>query len=388
MTRSNVAAVNRKIASAMAVLLFAMPAAAQPGEHVVTAEASIVNGNAVVAKQRALADAFRQVVERAFLDLLKESGGEAQPLAPGLAQVKASFANRGQRFVRSYRVLEEEESKGRLRVQIDADVDTALLRREMERARGTTAGESATTTARPTGPSLLVGGDLSDEASATVVKTLAAGGVQVQAAAVRDEASLVAAAGRQAAQALWLAASSSSDGTIRGASPVSVRCELRARLLPAGLGSRPAILENRQTEREFAREEAAARLACWQRVAAALARQLSTFLRPAPAGARYLTLDLDVVEPAALMTLLQVVKRLGAVSAAEVRQVTTHRAEIRIFTRMSGREIQAALIRDIAGRLLVTEVKPPADRVTLQVRLAQADEPLPGAGAEPPATKP
>jgi len=134
--------------------------------------------------------------------------------------------------VRSYRVLEEEESKGRLRLQIDADVDTAMLRREMERARGTTGGESATTTARPTGPSLLVGGDSSEEASATVVKTLAAGGVQVQAAAVRDEPSLVAAAGRQAAQALWLVATSSSEGSIRGASSVSVRCELRARLLP------------------------------------------------------------------------------------------------------------------------------------------------------------
>jgi len=56
------------------------------------------------------------------------------------------------------------------------------------------------------------------------------------------------------------------------------------------------------------------------------------------------------------MTLLQVVKRLGAVSAAEVRHVTTGRAEIRVFTRMSGREIESALIRDIAGRLRVTEM--------------------------------
>jgi hypothetical protein len=100
------------------------------------------------------------------------------------------------------------------------------------------------------------------------------------------------------------------------------------------------------------------------------------------------TLDLDVVEPAALMALIQVVKRLGAVTAAEVRHVTTNQAEIRVFTRMSGREIEAALIRDVAGRLLVSELKPPADRVTLQVRLAQAGDPQPGAGAEPPATKP
>jgi len=386
MTRAFPTAASKRIALAIAGLLLALPAAAQPGEHVVTAEAPLVNGNAVVAKQRALADAFRQAVERVFADLLKESGGEAQPLSPGLAQIKASFANRGQRFVRSYRVLEEEEGKGRLRVQIEAEVDTALLRREMERARGATAPEPTATSARPAGPSFLVGGD--DEASTAVVKALAAGGVQAQSAAVRDEAALVAAAGGRTAQALWLVATSFGEGTVRGASPVSVRCELRARLLSAGPGARPALLDNTQSDRGFARDESAARLACWQRVAGGLARQLSTFLRPVSAGARYLTLDLDVIEPAALMTLIRVVKRLGAVSAAEVRQVTTRRAEIRVFTRMSGREIESALIRDIAGRLLVTEVKPPADRVTLQVRLAQGDEPLPAAGAEPPATKP
>ena len=88
------------------------------------------------------------------------------------------------------------------------------------------------------------------------------------------------------------------------------------------------------------------------------------------------------------MTLIQVVKRLGAVTAAEVRHVTTHQAEVRVFTRMSGREIQAALIRDVGGRLLVTELQPPADRVTLQVRSAQAGDLPTGAGAEPPATKP
>jgi hypothetical protein len=364
-------------------LLFALPAVAQLGEHVVTAEAPVVNGNAVVAKQRALADAFRQAVERAFSDLLKEGGGEAQPGSAGLAQLKASFANRGQRFVRSYRILEEEEANGRLRVQIDAEVDTSLLRREMERARGTSAGEPVTAPARPTGPSVVVGGDLPVEASAAVVKALAAVGVQAQSVAVRDEVPLVAAASRQAASALHVAATWFGEGSIRGATRVSVRCELRARLLSAG---RAANLDS--SERGFASDETAARLACWQRVAAALAQQLSTSFRPTPAGARYVTLDLDVVEPAALMTLIQVVKRLGAVTAAEVRHVTTHQAEVRVFTRMSGREIQAALIRDVGGRLLVTELKPPADRVTLQVRSAQAGDLPTGAGAEPPATKP
>ena len=367
----------------LAVFLFALPTAAQTGDRVVTADAPIVNGNAVMAKQRALAEAFRQAVERAFSDLLKESGGGAQPLSGGLMQLKASFANRGQRFVRSYRILEQEEGNGRLRLQIEADVDTALLRREMERARGASGVELTTAPMRPGGPAILVGGDLSEEASTTVVKTFIAGGVPAQSVAVRDEAPLVAAAARQGAQALWLAATSFGEGSIRGASRISV---LHGRLSSVGSGARAANLEG--SDRGFSGDEAAARLACWQRVAATLARQVSTLLRPIPAGARYVTLDLEVVEPAALMLLVQVVKRLGAVTAAEVRHVTTSQAEVRVFTRMSGREIEAALIRDVAGRLLVAELKPPGDRVTLQVRLAQAGDPQPGAGAEPPATKP
>ena len=374
------------LGEAIAVLLSAVPVAAQPGEHVVNAEVPIVNGNAVVAQQRALADAFRQAVESAFSDLLKEGGTEAQPLTAGLMQLKASFANRGQRFVRSYRILEQEEANGRLRVQIDADVDTSLLRREMERARGTTSEEFPTASARPAGPSILVGGELPDEARAAVVRALTAAGVQPQSVAARDESSLSATAGRQGGKALWLAAVSTGEGSVRGADRVSVRCELHARLLSAGSGAEAASLE--RSERGFAGDEAAARIACWQRAAGALARHLSAFLRPTATGSRFVTLDLDVVEPAALMALIQVVKRLGAVNAAEIRHVTTTHAEMRVFTRMSGREIEAALMRDIAGRLLVTEMKPPADRVTLQVRLVQTGDPPPEAGAEPPATKP
>jgi hypothetical protein len=369
-----------------AVLLVAIPAAAQPGDRVVTAEAPIVNGNAVLAKQRALADAFRQVAESAFADLLKETGSEAQPLPGGLLQVKASLAGRGQRFVRSYRILQEEESNGRLRVQIDADVDTALLRREMERARGTTAAPMGAAPARTAGLAILVGGDVPDEARAMVLKLLGTTGVRVQSLSVRDEAALVAAATRQSAQALWLAGTSFAEGPIRGTARFSVRCQLHARLSSAGLGGRGGVLGRDVTERGFADDEAGARLACLQRAAGALAGQISESVRPLSAASGYVTLDLDVVEPGALMTVVQVLKRLGAVTAAEVRRVTTQQAEIRVFTRMTGREIEAALIRDIGGRLTLTEMKPPTDRITLQARLL--GEPPPGAGAEPPASKP
>jgi len=371
-----------------ALLLFALPAVAQPNDHVVTAEAPIVNGNAVLAKQRALADAFRQVSERAFSDLLKESGAEAQPLPGGLLQLKASLASRGQRFVRSYRVLEEEESNGRLRVQVDAEVDTALLRREMERARGTSAAPAGPAPTPVAGPAILMGGDLPADARTAVLNQLGTAGVRVQSVPLRDEATLVASAARQAALALWLSGSWFTEGPVRGAVGVSVRCELQARLLPTGSGSRGALLDRNLAERGFASDEAGARLACLEHAARGLARQMSELTRPAPEASRYLTLDLQVVEPAALMTVVQLLKRLGAVTAAEVRRVTTRQAEIRVFTRASGREIEAALVRDSAGRLIVTEVKPPTDRITLQARLPEAGAPQPAAGAESPADKP
>jgi hypothetical protein len=374
--------------SVTSVLLVAVPGvSAEPGDRVVTAEAPIVNGNAVVAKQRAMVDAFRQATERAFTELLKESGAEGQPLAGGLMKVKASLASRGQRFVRSYRVLEQDESNGRLRLQIDADVDTALLRREMERARGGT-GEPEIAAAQPAGPSVVVGGELPDESKAAVLNALASAGVRAKSIAVRDEAPLVAAAAPQAGQGLWLAGTVFAEGTIRGSSRRSVRCELHARVLPTVAGSRGALLDQKFPERGFAGDETAARLACWQRAGQDLARQMTTLQRPIPASSRFVTLDLQVVEPSALLTLVQVLKRLGAVSAAEVRRVSVRQAEIRVFTRMSAREVQNALIRDIGTRLVVTEVKPPTDRLSLQVRQSQTDEPQPAAGAEPPANKP
>jgi hypothetical protein len=374
--------------SVTGVLLSAVPGvAAEPSDRVVTAEAPIVNGNAVVAKQRAMIDAFRQATERAFAELLKESGAEGQPLAGGLMKVKASLASRGQRFVRSYRVLEQDESNGRLRIQIDADVDTALLRREMERARGGT-GEPEIAAAQPAGPSVVVGGELPDESKAAVLNALTSAGVRAKSIAVRDEAPLVAAAAPQAGQGLWLAGTAFAEGTIRGSSRMSVRCELHARVLTTVAGSRGALVDQKFAERGFAGDETAARLACWQRAGQGLARQMTTLQRPIPASSRYVTLDLQVVEPSALLTLVQVLKRLGAVSAAEVRRVSVRQAEIRVFTRMSAREVQNALIRDVGTRLVVTEVKPPTDRLSLQVRHSQADEPQPAAGAEPPANKP
>ena len=121
-------------------LIAASGARAQPpeqNERVVRAETPIVAGNAVNAKKRALADAFRQVVEKAFGELVKEGTPMPAPMPTSVAQLKASLANSAQKFIRSYRLLEQETEGGVLRVMVEADVNTVLLRRELDREIGT-----------------------------------------------------------------------------------------------------------------------------------------------------------------------------------------------------------------------------------------------------------
>jgi hypothetical protein len=377
------------VLTALLIPALARPLAAETNDHVVSSEAPIVNRNALQAEQRALADAFRQATERAFQDLLKEVGAEGQALSPGLAQLKASLASKGQRFVRGYRVLEKDESNGILRLQIDADVNTALLRREIEKTRGAIAPEPTGAATAPTSVgAVLMGGDLPEDVRSATATVLGSSGARVQATPIREEGALVAAAIKQNGQALWITSTWFGEGLVRGTTQVSERCELRARLLPQGPVGRPALIDRTLSERGFASDQAAARLTCAKAAATTLARQMADLLRPVPAASRYVSMDLDVVEPAALMTVVQTLKRLGAVNAVEVRRVSPRQAEIRIFTRMSGREIQSGLTRDLAGRVSLTEVKPPTDRLTLQARLRQAGEPQPAAGAEPPASTP
>jgi hypothetical protein len=368
---------------AFAVFFAGSGAAAQGGgERVVTAEAPIVAGNAVLAKQRALADAFRQATESALAAVIAENPETANlPLTPGLAELKASLATRGQRYVRSYRILEQDDSGGRVRLQIEAQVDSALLRRELDRVRGTAGAGVAQ--AGSTAVSFLVGGTVPAEAKLIVVNALVAAGARAQGVPPSDDATLSAAATRQGSRAVQMSVDSTSEGPVRGVQQVSVRCELRARVLPPDVRSRMPALERREEERGFAGDETAARLACWQRAATALTRSLATALKPAPAAARFVTLDLALSDPAVLSHVLQGVKRLGAVSATEVRHLSSRQAEVRLFTRLAGPSLEALLVRELAGRVGLERQKPAdTDHVSLAARVIQTGD-VPSPMGEP-----
>jgi hypothetical protein len=127
-------------------------------------------------------------------------------------------------------------------------------------------------------------------------------------------------------------------------------------------------MDRKDEDRGFGPDEGKARIACWEHAAPSLARNVANTLRN-PVAAPFVTLDLDIVEPGALQTLLQALKRLGAVTAAEVRHVTASMAEIRVFTRVGGPVLQSALVREVSGKLAVVPNLSTKDRLALRVRI-------------------
>jgi hypothetical protein len=338
---------------------------APPGT--ITGEAPIVAGNAASAKQRALDDAFRQAVERSFTVLAAEVG----LATPGLAQLRASLFGRAKRYLRSYRIVDQGEEGGRYRVHVDADVDEGLLRRDIERARG--ASGTAVPVRAATGAAVLVAGT-PPEAVTALARALGAAGLRADTpplGAVDEGRARDVAARTGAAGAALVSASATAEGAVRGTGKVAASCRLAVRVLPSS-GSQPA---DRGTEtRAFADGDEAARTECLARAAGELAPAVAAALSgggTAAPGMHLVTLDVDLVEPAALPLLLQALRKAG--NGAEVRRVTVGHVELRATTRMSPPALVASLARELGGTATVTPGAALADRMALQVRLSATE---------------
>jgi hypothetical protein len=364
-----------QILAAMGLLLWAGPVLAQATEekgNVVRAEAPIVAGNAVNAKKRALADAFRQATERVFAEIVKE-GAPAAGATSGVAQLKASLASAAQKFVRSYRLIEQQTEDGVLRVMVEVDVDTVLMRREIERARGA-GGPPQPLPVRPIAGVLLVAG--AAPAGAAVVTALGANGVRAQLAPVVAEAQLLQSAARQNAYALSVAGSSAGEGKVRGSASIAVKCSLSWRLFGTGdQAARGPAAERVENEYGFASDENVARTTCFERVAGAVARAVAGSLRTPVVSAPFVTLRLDIPGPGVVPLILHALKRLGAVNASEIRHLAASMAEIRVFTRIGGQGLLQVLAREVAGKVLLVPVQTASDLLVLRV---QGTESSPG----------
>jgi hypothetical protein len=131
-------------------------------------------------------------------------------------------------------------------------------------------------------------------------------------------------------------------------------------------------VERSDEERGFAADERLARDACFERVATQAARGLASTLRAPAVAASFVTLQLDIVDPGPVPLLLQALKRVGSVTATEVRHVAASLAEIRVFTRMGGVALGQALLREVAGKLAVTPTQTSNDLLALRVRALES----------------
>jgi hypothetical protein len=105
-----------------------------------------------------------------------------------------------------------------------------------------------------------------------------------------------------------------------------------------------------------------------EKVSGQAARGLASALRAPAVSAQFVTLQLDIADPGAVTNLLQALKRMSAVTATEVRHVTTSLAEIRVFTRIGGVALGQILLRELAGKLTVAPTQTTNDLLALRVR--------------------
>jgi hypothetical protein len=172
-------------------------------------------------------------------------------------------------------------------------------------------------------------------------------------------------------QAALISVEVAAEGPLRGTGRTSWSCRAVARVAAASSGS--VASERTATTRVFLEGDKAADTACFTPLAAELGAHIAGAVTTAPAGQtgdlRPVTVDADVVEPAAVPALLKSLRGLGAVSSAELQRVAAGRAEIRIRTRAAVPTLAAALSRTASSMITLTDVATSGDVIRLRARL-------------------
>jgi hypothetical protein len=339
----------------------AMDPVGQPGLRIVAAQSAVVGGNGAGARERALDEAFRQAVDLSLAELLDA------PTRVGQARAIKTLEARARTYVRGYRALEEGEVNGVYSVRLEVEVDEPALRAAAERW-----GQAPTSpTSPPVVPGLLLVSSAAPEAGPLLLSALVALGARAQPAdpAMIDAAAAVQAAARASLpQVAFVSGDATVDGPVRGTTKIAVSCHLAARVVAAPSGL--AVSTAAAARRAFADDGAAARAQCLTGAAGELAAHLVPGGAAANAGdLRTVTVDADVVEPAAVVALLRGVRSIGSVSSAELRRIESGRAEIRARTRAAAPALATALARDAASALALSNVQVVGDVIRVRARL-------------------
>jgi hypothetical protein len=222
------------------------------------------------------------------------------------------------------------------------------------------------------------------EGSAALVPSLvtALSAAHVRARAGEPGETSVAAAAQAATrasleQAALVTAEVLPEGSVRGTGRVAVSCRANVRLIAAPAGS--TVAERAATARVFVEADKAADGAgqCRAQLATEVAGRLVGAAPAAGGGAvsgdlRAVTVDADVVEPAAIPELVRSLRGIGAVSAAELTRVAAGRAEIRVRTRAAPAAIAAGLSRLAGTMITLSDVQISGDTIRARARLRPA----------------
>ncbi|HLK91482.1 MAG TPA: hypothetical protein VKZ18_16425 [Polyangia bacterium] len=320
---------------------------ATPGSRVTTGQAPVVGGNAAGARERALEEAFRQAVDQTINELVDP--------ATRLAQAKTirAIETKARSYVGRYRTLEEGETNGSYTVRVESEVDRAALQSRLDRGGAPPAPSAPARTA----PAIVVAAGESTSAgfAAGVAAGLSAAGIRARAVS----------AAPLAGPSTTVTATTTDEGPLRGVGRTSVACRGVARF--GGL----TLPERAASTRAVGDDAAAARAACLDRLAGALATEVAPALTAAAPASDLpvVTIDADVVEPAVVPALLKSVRSVGAVSSADLVRVGGGRAEIRARSRSAPGLIAAALSRDADAMISLSDVQTSGAVIKLRARL-------------------
>jgi hypothetical protein len=334
------------------------PSSADSLEETDSAEVAILDGNVVGAKKRALEEAFLHAVERGFSAELIEAGVGTAALGDDLQKFKATFPTAARRYVRSYRVVQESESNGKLLIRVVATVDRVVLRRQIEKSKERLAVASADA-AKPIQVAVAEG---SPEFAMTLSGALRSSGLLVQVLVPP----LAAANG---ATRVTLKTVIRHDGNPRGTGLQATRCQLDATVQSQDGGRIVAVPSS--LEWGFGSNVSLADKACLDRLASLAARNVAQSLSAAiaPSARKFLNVVLDIVEPVALERFLQKLPRMGAVGRFELRRIAVGVAEVRIDTNLTPVALGSALAQTMADHLTLATTQSADDSLHLTLRV-------------------